>query len=474
MAESSGSKRLLYCRFISKGFCRDRDHCEFNHDRSTAIPVPDNVCWYNLSNSCAYGANCRYIHMSADEIAFPNTSNSDSNFVDSHSSIPPNPSHTHNSPQIIDGNHIGTPLTSAHYTETAVEAETDVNSTYSCYFPSTINNEAASYTFPDTDEFAITNETTVSTRQPSKESGVICDQYVEETATTAMPTCKSYADTVKEAQQIIPQDDENLAEIPLCPYAITASECVFQIRGEDCGFLHGEMCDLCNCLCLHPYDSKQRKQHREDCIRDHEREMEISFAIKRSIDKACGICMDVIMEKEPPSERRFGILEKCSHIFCLSCIRKWRQTKQFDNKTIRACPECRVASDFVIPNKYWIDTVEEKNKLIESYKKNLAQKPCKYFKQGNGECPFAGACFYLHAYPDGTKAEMPPPRARRRQAQDGELETIRDMLLWNYLEARDDRQFLVTLDLEDMIGMHEMGFFSDSDDGSDYTDYLQD
>lgn len=45
--------------------------------------------------------------------------------------------------------------------------------------------------------------------------------------------------------------------------------------------------------------------------------------------------MDMILEKEPPNERRFGILEKCNHVFCLSCIRKWRQTKQFDNRTIR-------------------------------------------------------------------------------------------------------------------------------------------
>jgi hypothetical protein len=61
-------------------------------------------------------------------------------------------------------------------------------------------------------------------------------------------------------------------------------------------------------------------------------------------------------------------------------------------------------------------------------------KPCKYFKQGQGECPFAGACFYLHAYPDGRKAEMPPPRQRRRQNHDGELETLRvliDILIFN-------------------------------------------
>lgn len=153
--------------------------------------------------------------------------------------------------------------------------------------------------------------------------------------------------------------------------------------------------------------------------------MEISFAIQRSIDKACGVCMDIIMEKDP-KDRRFGILEKCTHIFCLNCIRQWRQTKQFENKTIRACPECRVSSDFVVPSRYWIDDKDEKERLISDYKVALSQKPCKYFKEGRGECPFAGACFYRHAYPDGSKADMPPPRPRRRQQNnDGDYDTLR-------------------------------------------------
>lgn len=172
--------------------------------------------------------------------------------------------------------------------------------------------------------------------------------------------------------------------------------------------------------------------------------MELSFAIQRSIDKACGICMDIVMEKEPPSERRFGILEKCTHIFCLTCIRQWRQTKQFENKTIRACPECRIPSDFIVPNRYWVDDKEEKTKLIDDYKGALSAKHCKYFKNGRGECPFAGACFYLHAFPDGRKADMPPPRPRRtRQTTEGELELFRVILLDHTLSFSNLTIFLI-------------------------------
>ena len=63
--------------------------------------------------------------------------------------------------------------------------------------------------------------------------------------------------------------------------------------------------------------------------------MERSFAIARSRDKACGICMEVILEKQPSDKKRFGLLPNCSHCFCLDCIRTWRQVKQFENKIIR-------------------------------------------------------------------------------------------------------------------------------------------
>ena len=57
--------------------------------------------------------------------------------------------------------------------------------------------------------------------------------------------------------------------------------------------------------------------------------------------------------------------------FSLDCIRKWRQEKQFENKIIRSCPECRVQSDFICPSRYWCETKEEKEQLITDYKKAL-------------------------------------------------------------------------------------------------------
>lgn len=65
-----------------------------------------------------------------------------------------------------------------------------------------------------------------------------------------------------------------------------------------------------------------------------EQDMEHSFAVARSKDKTCGICFEVITEKVN-REHRFGILPNCQHIFCLQCIRKWRQAKNFDSTITR-------------------------------------------------------------------------------------------------------------------------------------------
>lgn len=244
----------------------------------------------------------------------------------------------------------------------------------------------------------------------------------------------------------------------LCPYA-EAGDCPY---AENCTYLHGETCEFCGNSCLHPSNEEQRKTHTDECIRQHEREMELAFAVARSKDKQCGVCFEVVVDKNPASEQRFGILPNCNHCFCLACIRKWRQAKQFENKIIRACPECRVTSDFVCPSMYWVDTKEEKDKLINAYKNALSNKQCKYFKQGRGKCPFGNKCFYLHAYPDGTKVDTGPPIRRHRQNADGETDVLQ-LFLWDFLDERDNR-WLYSLDDIDL-----MTYFSGSDD-SDASD----
>ena len=113
--------------------------------------------------------------------------------------------------------------------------------------------------------------------------------------------------------------------------------------------------------------------------------------------------------------------------------------------------------------------------LIQTIKYLLffSQKPCKYFDQGRGECPFNEKCFYLHAYPDGTIAEPQPRKPRRRRNADGDLDLLHRLLLWDFLQEREDRlESLLLLELEDDLTNLILDFATDSSDDSGDELYL--
>lgn len=235
----------------------------------------------------------------------------------------------------------------------------------------------------------------------------------------------------------------------LCPYFENSLECPF---ASSCQYTHGDVCDVCNTACLNPFDHVQREQHRKECVSQIEKEMEEAFAVQRSNEKQCGICMEIVWDKEKANDRRFGILENCNHCFCLTCIRQWRASKSYENKIVKACPECRVKSDYVTPSKYWFDNEEEKKQIINDYKINMGKTECKYYKRGDGTCPFGSKCFYLHRNKDGSIAQLPDPTKRRRFNRFGDSEL--------YIN-------LINIDLE-----FDDESYSDSDNSYDRDDLL--
>ena len=112
----------------------------------------------------------------------------------------------------------------------------------------------------------------------------------------------------------------------------------------------------------------------------------------------------------------------------------------------------------------------------------FSKKPCKYFDQGRGQCPFADSCFYLHAYPDGRKASPQAVRRRFRQNADGEVSIARQVRLWDFVDEVQERRSRAAEerarrddDDEDWQGffarLQELGFElpSDEDDVDDVT-----
>lgn len=149
------------------------------------------------------------------------------------------------------------------------------------------------------------------------------------------------------------------------------------------------LCQICSELEIHSLTAPQQRLHIIQCAKTHPEMNDFSRAVIKSLNKQCTICLDVVFEKEMqsywpltklPDYVKFGILPNCCHIFCLSCIRIWRQSTEFENNAVRGCPACRVFSEFVCPSTTWAETPEEKTKMIRDYKNALSNKDCKYFK----------------------------------------------------------------------------------------------
>ncbi|CAF1418273.1 unnamed protein product [Adineta ricciae] len=249
-----------------------------------------------------------------------------------------------------------------------------------------------------------------------------------------------------------------------CPYAEKNGLCEALDAGRFCPYLHGDACDFCNLPVLDPTDDKQREEHRLECLKKHEAECEEAFAIQRSQEKKCGICLEKVWDRD--GDKRFGLLENCDHIFCLECIRKWRSSSNYEHKVVKACPECRTKSDFVTPTKYWPENDQAKNNAIQAYKENLQKIHCKFFKRGDGVCPFGSKCFYLHVDKRGQYVQLGPPRRRRRMNTQGEFESLSDILMVSIFSSMDVGRFFDELDY----------LFNDDDDDDDdmesYGSYL--
>ena len=41
----------------------------------------------------------------------------------------------------------------------------------------------------------------------------------------------------------------------------------------------------------------------------------------------------------------------------------------------------RQTSDYICPSRFWVETEEEKGRLLGDYRRNLGQKECKYFNK---------------------------------------------------------------------------------------------
>lgn len=422
----------ITCRYFIHGLCKAGSKCNYAHDRSKVV---NNVCKYFKDGKCFYGQKCKFSH------DIPSSQ--------------PQPVKSSTASTKTKG--IPTPVQSLPSTE----APRKLTPLKPGGTPE-VKSPGKTFNFEDVVDVA-----EFVPGQPYKGSSSIPSSY-------SSATKKGNPEALEPESTNFPGGTFGSKDI-LCPFAIKGT-CRY---GDNCCYTHGGVCEFCNMACLHPFDTEMNAKHTEECIKNHEITMEESFAFQNSKGVSCSICMDVVMEKTNPKDRKFGILTNCTHPFCLECIRKWRSSRDCEKKVVRACPVCRVASNFVCPSDFWVNDEKEKTTLIKNYKDALSKKDCKYFREGNGECPFGANCFYRHAYPDGTLQDR--SKIRKYGNGSGKLKTHLPVNLWDFFEERDnwdsddeDDFFLYgpsfddweDSDLEDFYFYQSLFGGSDSDDDS--------
>lgn len=175
-------------------------------------------------------------------------------------------------------------------------------------------------------------------------------------------------------------------------------------------------------------------------------------------EKTCGICFDEVLKKTDPF---FGMLANCNHCFCITCIRKWRQRKDFELEIRNACPECRVVSEYVYPIKQWIVDKGKKEKYINEKKLKMKKTNCKYFKRGKGKCFFGNKCLYRHTLPNGEEFDAGPPLKREEFSDESDDEEDFENTVGRWSNLFFDMGTLLLVDF---------GFDNTEDDDSDWED----
>ena len=70
----------------------------------------------------------------------------------------------------------------------------------------------------------------------------------------------SYAQVVGAGNKETPSTTSCGSDGELCPTYLMSGKCQL---GEQCSYIHGLMCEVCQLACLHPFDEEQRRIHKE-------------------------------------------------------------------------------------------------------------------------------------------------------------------------------------------------------------------
>ncbi|KAG8198985.1 hypothetical protein JTE90_001785 [Oedothorax gibbosus] len=124
---------------------------------------------------------------------------------------------------------------------------------------------------------------------------------------------------------------------------------------------------------------------------------------------ACELCTDVVSKRIGFENRRFGILENCDHVFCLTCIRAYRHlalsqklpkedtdckscTEEPQPQTLVACPVCGADSGVVVSSWFQMAGPDSRTAYVVKFKEDMKTISCPWYRCGQGQCMYPEKC----------------------------------------------------------------------------------
>lgn len=362
----------------------------------------DVVCKFFLRGFCANGDACRFLHPSPEDARAPPPPSfaapAAADFISAADAgaagagaVPGAPAGRHSG-----GSGTSAPMRVPQATRTEEREYVDFATAYASVFrPSSLESGAGSAASPS----YLSSLAEEKSRTYSRVAGAGVDGAGEGTAhRTGAPRSMRPARTIASGAAPAAASTAAVAAAVLCKFHADGN-CRY---GAGCMYTHGTFCSLCQKNVLHPTENALAAAHVRACAEKAERHAHTSPGAAVE----CGICM----ENPAALGRKFGLLQNCDHPFCLECVRSWRgsdNAEVFGRENVRSCPLCRVESFVIIPSETFETDVDEKDRLLESYRRKLGRIPCKHFRFGDGTCPFGTRCMYAHVDRDGREQANP-------------------------------------------------------------------
>lgn len=205
----------VLCRYYLQGACAFGDKCRFSHNKQQ--DEPSQVCRYYLAGNCAYGDKCRYQHSK------PGWSGKGQ----------PAPPSNYSAPSGVPRPPVGGSGSGSGATVSKL--------------PSGASEFGMVEAAPNWDDYMTPDE---------------MDEFEQWQTDQAMGAAAGGGRGSGQDDYEGEGDIMDPAEIPLCNEFAATGGCS---AGEECCYIHGDVCKICGYYCIHPYNPDVTAHHQLVC-----------------------------------------------------------------------------------------------------------------------------------------------------------------------------------------------------------------